>query len=37
MKAIAALRDQFGGHGVVPEDAAGEGDAPSQPRDAESV
>jgi 6-phosphogluconate dehydrogenase len=33
MKAIAALRDQFGGHGVVPEDAAGEGDAPSQKRD----
>ena len=33
MKAIAALRDQFGGHGVVPEEAAGEGDAPSAPRD----
>ncbi len=33
MKAIAALRDQFGGHGVVPEAAAGEGDAHSQPRD----
>jgi 6-phosphogluconate dehydrogenase len=33
MKAIAALRDQFGGHGVVPETAAGEGDAPSAPRD----
>ena len=33
MKAIAALRDQFGGHGVVPEAAAGEGDAPSAPRD----
>ena len=30
MKAIAALRDQFGGHGVVPESASGEGDAPSQ-------
>jgi 6-phosphogluconate dehydrogenase len=33
MKAIAALRDQFGGHGVVPEEASGEGDAPSQQRD----
>jgi 6-phosphogluconate dehydrogenase len=37
MKAIAALRDQFGGHGVVPEDAPGEGDARSQPRDEGSV
>ena len=37
MKAIAALRDQFGGHGVVPEAAAGEGDAPSQGRDKGSV
>ena len=27
MKAIAALRDQFGGHGVVAEPAAGEGSA----------
>ena len=37
MKAIAALRDQFGGHGVVPESAAGEGDAPSAPRDQGAV
>jgi 6-phosphogluconate dehydrogenase len=33
MKAIAALRDQFGGHGVVPEEAAGEGPAPTVTRD----
>jgi 6-phosphogluconate dehydrogenase len=37
MKAIAALRDQFGGHGVVPEDAPGEGPAVTAPRDAGSV
>jgi 6-phosphogluconate dehydrogenase len=27
MKAIAALREQFGGHGVLPEVAPGEGPA----------
>ncbi|MDP1819829.1 MAG: decarboxylating 6-phosphogluconate dehydrogenase [Acidimicrobiales bacterium] len=29
MKAIAALREQFGGHGVLPEVAPGEGPAPT--------
>ncbi|HEY9557024.1 MAG TPA: decarboxylating 6-phosphogluconate dehydrogenase [Acidimicrobiales bacterium] len=33
MKAIAALREQFGGHAVLPEDAAGEGDVAVQPTD----
>jgi len=33
MRAIAALREQFGGHAVLPEDAPGEGDAPVQPTD----
>ena len=37
MKAIAALRDQFGGHGVVPEEAPGEGPAPTAARDPGSV
>src|SRR5262249_30711446 len=37
LKAIAALRDQFGGHGVVPETAAGEGEAPVHGRDQGSV
>ena len=30
MKAIAALREQFGGHAVLPEDAPGEGEPPVQ-------
>jgi 6-phosphogluconate dehydrogenase len=33
MKAIAALREQFGGHAVLPEDAPGEGDIPVQKSD----
>jgi 6-phosphogluconate dehydrogenase len=33
MKAIAALREQFGGHAVLAEDAPGEGDAPVQEKD----
>jgi 6-phosphogluconate dehydrogenase len=33
MKAIAALREQFGGHAVLPESAPGEGGAPVQPTD----
>src|SRR3546814_14567865 len=33
LKAIAALREQFGGHAVLPEDAAGEGDVAVQPTD----
>jgi 6-phosphogluconate dehydrogenase len=33
MKAIAALREQFGGHAVLPEDAAGEGEPPVQATD----
>jgi len=33
MKAIAALREQFGGHAVLPEEAPGEGDPPVQPPD----
>ena len=33
MKAIAALREQFGGHGVLPEVSPGEGPAPSAPPD----
>jgi 6-phosphogluconate dehydrogenase len=37
MKAIAALRDQFGGHGVVPEDAPGEGAPGVQPKDTGAV
>jgi 6-phosphogluconate dehydrogenase len=37
MKAIAALRDQFGGHGVVPESAAGEGEPGVKPRDEGAV
>ncbi len=37
MKAIASLRDQFGGHGVIPEEAPGEGPAPTAPRDQGSV
>ena len=32
MKAIAALREQFGGHAVLPEDAPGEGPARPSPR-----
>jgi len=31
MKAIAALRNQFGGHAVLPEDAAAAGDEPVRP------
>ena len=37
MKAIAALREQFGGHGVLPEEAPGEGPAPTAARDEGSV
>ena len=37
MKAIAALRDQFGGHGVVPESASGEGEPGVTPRDPGAV
>ena len=33
MKAIAALREQFGGHAVLPEDAPGEGEPPVQEAD----
>jgi 6-phosphogluconate dehydrogenase len=33
MKAIAALREQFGGHAVLPEDAPGEGEPDVQPAD----
>jgi 6-phosphogluconate dehydrogenase len=33
MRAIAALREQFGGHAVLAEDAAGEGDPPVAPAD----
>jgi 6-phosphogluconate dehydrogenase len=33
MKAIAALREQFGGHAVLPEDAPGEGAPDVQPAD----
>ena len=33
MKAIAALREQFGGHAVLPEDAPGEGEPEVQPAD----
>jgi 6-phosphogluconate dehydrogenase len=33
MKAIAALREQFGGHAVLPEAAPGEGEPDVQPRD----
>ena len=33
MKAIAALREQFGGHAVLPEDAPGEGQPPVAPAD----
>ena len=33
MRAIAALREQFGGHAVLPEEAAGEGDPPVHPSD----
>ncbi len=33
MRAIAALREQFGGHAVLVEDAPGEGDAPVQQKD----
>ncbi len=33
MKAIAALREQFGGHAVLPEDAPGEGGPPVAPSD----
>jgi 6-phosphogluconate dehydrogenase len=33
MKAIAALREQFGGHAVLPEDAPGEGAPPVAPSD----
>jgi 6-phosphogluconate dehydrogenase len=31
MKAIAALRNQFGGHAVLPEEAAARGDEPVEP------
>ncbi len=37
IKAIAALRDQFGGHGVVPESASGEGEPGVKPRDEGAV
>ena len=37
MKAIAALRDQFGGHGVLPEVAPGEGPAVTAEPDEGSV
>jgi 6-phosphogluconate dehydrogenase len=37
LKAIAALRDQFGGHGVVPETAAGEGEPGVRPKDPGAV
>jgi 6-phosphogluconate dehydrogenase len=37
LKAIAALRDQFGGHGVVPEDAPGEGAPGVAPQDPGAV
>jgi 6-phosphogluconate dehydrogenase len=33
MKAIAALREQFGGHAVLPEEAAGEGEPETQHSD----
>jgi 6-phosphogluconate dehydrogenase len=33
MKAIAALREQFGGHAVLPEDAPGEDRPPVAPAD----
>ena len=33
MKAISALREQFGGHAVLPETAAGEGEPPTQRAD----
>src|SRR5688572_7204720 len=33
MKAIASLREQFGGHAVLPEDAPGEGEPGVQPAD----
>jgi 6-phosphogluconate dehydrogenase len=33
MKAIAALREQFGGHAVLPEDASGEGEPGVRPAD----
>jgi 6-phosphogluconate dehydrogenase len=33
MRAIAALREQFGGHAVLPEDATGEGAPTVQPAD----
>ena len=33
MRAIAALREQFGGHAVLPEDAPGEGGPPVAPSD----
>jgi 6-phosphogluconate dehydrogenase len=33
MKAIAALREQFGGHAVLPEEAPGEGEPGVQPAD----
>jgi 6-phosphogluconate dehydrogenase len=33
MRAIAALREQFGGHAVLPEDAPGEGEPDVQPAD----
>jgi 6-phosphogluconate dehydrogenase len=33
MKAIAALREQFGGHAVLPEEAPGEGEPAVQPAD----
>ena len=33
MKAIAALREQFGGHAVLPEDAPGEGEPGVEPAD----
>jgi 6-phosphogluconate dehydrogenase len=37
LKAIAALRDQFGGHGVVPEEAPGEGGPGVAPKDPGAV
>jgi 6-phosphogluconate dehydrogenase len=36
MKAIAALREQFGGHAVLPETASGEGDPPVADADGSS-
>ncbi len=37
MRAIAALREQFGGHAVLPETAAGTGDPGVTPADPKAV